>query len=48
MDWDSEAEKIIELIPLPPIMGRFARMDAERRAMQRGLDTVNRADCQGG
>ena len=40
MDWDSEAEKIIEEIPLPPIMGRFARMDAERRALQRGLDTV--------
>ena len=40
MHWDDEAEKIIEEIPLPPIMGRFARMDAERRAMQRGLDTV--------
>ena len=43
MNWDSEAEKIIEEIPLPPIMGRFARMDAERRAMQRGLDTVTPA-----
>ena len=40
MNWDDEAEKIIEEIPLPPIMGRFARMDAERRALQRGLDTV--------
>ena len=40
MHWDHEAEKIIDEIPLPPIMGRFARMDAERRAMQRGLDTV--------
>ena len=41
MNWDNEAEKIIENIPLPPIMGRFARMDAERRALQRGLDTVD-------
>jgi len=40
VNWDTEAEKIIEDIPLPPIMGRFARMDAERRAMQRGFDTV--------
>ncbi len=40
MNWDNEALKIIEDIPLPPIMGRFARMDAERRAMQRGLDMV--------
>lgn len=40
MNWDDEAEKIIGDIPLPPIMGRFARMDAERRAMQRHLDTV--------
>ncbi len=40
MNWDAEAEKIVEEIPLPPIMGRFARMDAERRAMHRGLDTV--------
>ncbi len=37
MEWDSEAEKIIEEIPLPPIMGRFARMDAERRACSAGL-----------
>lgn len=40
MNWDTEAEKSIEEIPLPPIMGRFARMDAERRALQRDLDTV--------
>jgi len=40
MNWDAEAEKIVEQIPLPPIMGRFARMDAERRALQRGLATV--------
>lgn len=40
MNWDAEAEKIIDGIPLPPIMGRFARMDAERRALQRGLETV--------
>lgn len=40
MNWDKEAEKIIDEIPLPPIMGRFARMDAERRAMQKGLDSV--------
>ena len=43
MNWVTEAEKIIEEIPLPPIMGRFARMDAERRALQRGLDTVTPA-----
>ena len=43
MEWDAEAEKIIEEIPLPPIMGRFARLDAERRALQRGLDTVTPA-----
>jgi len=43
MNWDAEAEKIIDEIPLPPIMARFARMDAERRALQRGLDTVTPA-----
>jgi ferredoxin len=43
VNWENEAEKIIENIPLPPIMGRFARMDAERRALQRGLDTVSAA-----
>jgi ferredoxin len=43
VNWEIEAEKIIENIPLPPIMGRFARMDAERRALQRGLDTVSAA-----
>lgn len=40
MKWHAGAEKIIEQIALPPIMARFARMDAERRALQRGLDTV--------
>jgi anaerobic sulfite reductase subunit C len=43
MNWDAEAEKIIDEIPLPPIMARFARMDAERRALQRGRDTVTPA-----
>ena len=44
MNWDTEAEKIIEEIPLPPIMGRFARMDAERRAIHEQVMQVIEPD----
>jgi formate hydrogenlyase subunit 6/NADH:ubiquinone oxidoreductase subunit I len=38
--WDEEALKIVEQIPLPPIMAHLAKLDAERRVRQKGLDTV--------
>ena len=40
MHWDSEAERIIDNMAIPPVMAGFARLDAERRAMQAGLASV--------
>jgi Pyruvate/2-oxoacid:ferredoxin oxidoreductase delta subunit len=40
MNWETQALKIIEAIPLPPIMSHLAKMDAKRRAWQKGLNTV--------
>ena len=39
MDWDKEAVKIVEEIPLPPMIAHFAKMDAERRAKKKGRET---------
>jgi Fe-S-cluster-containing hydrogenase component 2 len=36
MEWDKEAREIVEAIPLPPMIARFAIMDAERRAQKKG------------
>ena len=43
MDWEQEAVEIIEALPLPPVMAPFAKLDAERRALQTGCDTVSAA-----
>lgn len=40
MEWDREAREIVEAIPLPPMIARFAIMDAERRARKKGLSRV--------
>ena len=40
MDWDKEALRIVEEIPLPPMISHFAKMDAERRAKKKGEKRV--------
>jgi Pyruvate/2-oxoacid:ferredoxin oxidoreductase delta subunit len=40
MNWDEEARKAQEQIPIPPIMIPFARLQSEKIARQRGLDRV--------
>jgi len=40
MEWDDEAVKIVDDIPLPPVIARYAKMDAERRARKKGLSRV--------
>jgi dissimilatory sulfite reductase (desulfoviridin) alpha/beta subunit len=40
MEWKEEALKIVEEIPLPPMIAQYAKMDAERRAEKKGLDCV--------
>ena len=40
MNWDEEALKIVEEIPLPPIIAHYAKMDAERRAEAKGLSRI--------
>lgn len=43
MQWDKEAEAIIENMAIPPMMAGFARLDAERRALHKGLGEVTAA-----
>ncbi len=40
MKWDKEAEQAAEILPIPPMMGAYARLHAEKVARQRGLDCV--------
>ncbi len=40
MKWDKEAEQAAEMLPIPPMMGSYARLHAEQVARQRGLDYV--------
>ncbi len=40
MKWDKEAEQAAEILPIPPMMGSYARLHAEKVARQRGLDYV--------
>ncbi len=40
MDWDEEAEQIAEMLPIPPMMGPYARLQAEKIARHNGLDRV--------
>lgn len=43
MQWEQEAVEIVASLPLPPMMEPLARLDAERRALQKGCDTVTAA-----
>ena len=43
MRWEKEAEEIVENMAVPPMMARFARLDAERRAWQKGLEMITPA-----
>ena len=43
MEWDDEAVKIVDGIPLPPMIAHYAKMDAERRARKKGLKRVTAA-----
>jgi dissimilatory sulfite reductase (desulfoviridin) alpha/beta subunit len=40
MQWDEAAEKALEMIPVPPIMSSFARLQSEKIARKKGLDLV--------
>lgn len=40
MRWDKDAEKAHEMLPIPPMMGPYARLQAEKIARHKGLDSV--------
>ena len=40
MRWDKDAEKAHEILPIPPMMGSYARLQAEKIARHKGLDCV--------
>lgn len=40
MRWDDDAEKRFEMIPVPPMMKSYARLQAEKIARRKGLDHV--------
>jgi hypothetical protein len=40
MEWDKDAEKAQEMLPIPPIMGPYARLQSEKIARHKGLDRV--------
>ena len=40
MRWAEDAEKMVEMLPVPPMMGGYARLQAEKIARQKGLDCV--------
>jgi len=40
MKWDKAAEKAQEMLPIPPMMAPFARLQSEKIARHRGLDCV--------
>jgi len=40
MKWDEDAQKAHEMLPIPPMMGSFARIQSEKIARQQGLDSV--------
>jgi ferredoxin len=41
MKWDDDAKKMHEMLPVPPMMGPFARLQAEKIARHKGLDRVS-------
>jgi dissimilatory sulfite reductase (desulfoviridin) alpha/beta subunit len=40
MKWQKEALKRLEAVPVPPIMARYAKLDAEMRSRRKGLAEV--------
>ena len=40
MKWDKAAEKAHEMLPIPPMMGPYARLQAEKIARDKDLDSV--------
>ena len=40
MRWDDDAEKRFEMMPVPPMMRSYARLQAEKIARRRGLDRI--------
>ena len=40
MRWAEDAEKLQEMLPVPPMMGSYARLQSEKIARQKGLDCV--------
>ena len=40
MKWDKNAEKAHEMLPIPPMMGPYARLQAEKIARHKGLNCV--------
>jgi anaerobic sulfite reductase subunit C len=40
MKWDKDAEKAHEMLPIPPMMGPYARLQSEKIARRKGLDCV--------
>jgi len=40
MRWDKDAEKAQEMLPIPPMMGPYARLQSEKIARRKGLDHV--------
>ena len=40
MHWDKDAEKAHEMLPIPPMMGPYARLQSEKIARHKGIDHV--------
>jgi len=40
MKWDKDAEMALEMLPIPPMMGPYARLQSEKIARHRGCDLV--------
>ncbi len=40
MKWEKDAEKIHEMLPIPPMMSPYARLQSEKTARHKGLDHV--------
>ncbi len=40
MEWDKEAKNAHEMLPIPPMMGPYARLQSEKIARHKGLDHV--------
>jgi Fe-S-cluster-containing hydrogenase component 2 len=40
MKWDKDAERAHEMLPIPPMMGPYARLQSEKIARHKGLDHV--------